>query len=225
MSRVGPIAGELAGVGETADRGPPARCAPSRRRARPVRSSIGGERSVVETIACRLPMKTRRPRSRLSARSSFSGLPSRCATLRAAPSTSTASAASAPALRARAIRSSSNETAVVGAAAAARRGASGLLRCDLPCRPGFRLCCLWRRSLLAGRRLLRSGAFSAALRSFGVGRARLRAGAFRLAVFLLGGIAGSLAGGADRLGGAAGRKAQARRGEFVVQGSPRHRRR
>jgi hypothetical protein len=35
-------------------------------------------------------------------------------------------------------------------------------------------------------------------------RVRWRAEIFRLAVFLLGGIAGSLAGGADRLGGAAG---------------------
>jgi len=40
--------------------------------------------------------------------------------------------------------------------------------------------------------------------AFGVGRVRLRAGALRRTGFLLGGIAGSLAGGADGLVGSAG---------------------
>jgi hypothetical protein len=40
--------------------------------------------------------------------------------------------------------------------------------------------------------------------AFGVGCVRLRAGAFRRAGFLLGGIAGSLAGGAGGLVGSAG---------------------
>ena len=40
-------------------------------------SSIFGERSLLDTIACRLPISTRSPRSRPSERSSFSVLPSR----------------------------------------------------------------------------------------------------------------------------------------------------
>ena len=52
-------------------------------------------------MAWRLPRKTLRPRSWPSARSSFSGRPSRSAMVRDAPSTTSASAASAPALRAR----------------------------------------------------------------------------------------------------------------------------
>ena len=187
----------LAGVGETAIGVFRHRSAPWRRRARPARPASGGEVSVDETIACRLPMNTRSPRSRPSARSSFSSLPSRCATLSAALSTSTASAASAPALRA---RRSDRRAATWRASAPPPQldgGAAALLRCDLRCRPGLRLCRLCRRPLLARRRLLRGGRFFRGA-AFEVGRARLRVAVFRLAGFLLGGIAGSLAGGADR---------------------------
>ena len=64
-----------------------------------------GSASVEETIAWRLPTKTRRPRSKPSDRSSCSILPSRRETESEASCTSSASAASAPARFAAATRS------------------------------------------------------------------------------------------------------------------------
>src|SRR5437763_2729046 len=63
-------------------------------------ASIFGERSLDDTIACCLPTSTRSPRSWPSERSSFSVLPRRRACDSEVPSTSTASAASAPAFSA-----------------------------------------------------------------------------------------------------------------------------
>src|SRR5437660_69392 len=63
-------------------------------------ASIFGERSLEDTIACCLPTRTRSPRSWPSERSSFSVFPSRRACDSEVPSTSTASAASAPAFNA-----------------------------------------------------------------------------------------------------------------------------
>ena len=56
--------------------------------------------SLVETTACFLPMRTRRPRSSPSALSDSSTAPSRTSTDTDTPRTATASAASAPAKRA-----------------------------------------------------------------------------------------------------------------------------
>ena len=66
-----------------------------------------GSGSVEATIAWRLPMNTRKPRSRLSERSSFSIAPRRRSTESEVEATSNASAASAPAARAALIRSAS----------------------------------------------------------------------------------------------------------------------
>ena len=68
-------------------------------------------------MAERLPTKTRRPRSLLSARSRCSVWPRRRATESEVPATSTASAASAPAARARPIRSASRSMEAVNGAA------------------------------------------------------------------------------------------------------------
>ncbi len=70
-----------------------------------------GDRSLDDTIACCRPMKTRRPRSWPSERSSFSVLPRRRPCDSEVPSNSTASAASAPVRRARPIRSCSRSIA------------------------------------------------------------------------------------------------------------------
>src|SRR6516225_2381859 len=75
-------------------------------------ASASAERSVDDTTACCLPTNTLRPRSWPSERSSFSVLPRRRACDSEVPSNSTASAASAPARRARPIRSCSTSIAV-----------------------------------------------------------------------------------------------------------------
>ena len=102
-----PVAGRSRRGRRCRNRGLPAPRGPSPRCARPARPSIFGERSLEDTIACCRPIKTRSPRSWLSERSSFSVLPSRRACDSEMPSNSTASAASAPAWRARATRSCS----------------------------------------------------------------------------------------------------------------------
>src|SRR5215470_10086502 len=173
--------------------------------------SMAGAVSVVETIACRLPMKTRRPRSRLSARSSFSGLPRRWATLRAALSTRTASAASAPALRACWISPSIRDRAGVAVAPFPRRGALGFLAAVFAGRRGFGLAALGAGFLLGGGAFFAATFFRGA--AFAAGRARLRAEVFRFTDFFFGGMARSLAGGVLRLVGAAVPKAQGRRSD------------
>ena len=70
----------------------------------------GGSMVVDDTIAACWPRNTRRPRSRPSERSTCSVLPRRRATDSEVPEISTASAASAPAARARAIRSASRSS-------------------------------------------------------------------------------------------------------------------
>ena len=95
-----------------------------------------GFRPVVETMAERWPINTRRPRSRDSERSRCSMRPSRRCTLRSVPATYMASAASAPAARAAAIRSPSRPAGSLMRPAARRWRAAREHGRPAPSRPG-----------------------------------------------------------------------------------------
>src|SRR6478672_6123119 len=99
------------------------------------RARVASDRSEAETVACRAPTKTRRPRSRLSSRSTSSSAPLRTPMDREARSAETASAASAPALSAAATSSGRmSEEADAVRSGMPRYGRAG--RVAQPARPG-----------------------------------------------------------------------------------------